>query len=257
MPPGDLSNEYDDDEFLQRIANLNLNVVEDAALVPPSPRTPRPQTPSVDAPPTYSLHSPALASPRRSTVYRYDSPMRSGYTTAWAEAGVATQGVDDAIVEAVQRRPKKPRRKKAADYTHSLITRVNDNIFRGYSSVAEAEAAFAYAQARGWTRVIPGPQPAISQLPVPITANAGAEADAANPLHGSDPFDDTWFVVYRGGGAGCISVSKQGRLECQLNTLGIPNALHKSYPTKGEALSMYAAAVGRGEVSVLTPVYIP
>jgi hypothetical protein len=75
-----------------------------------------------------------------------------------------------------------------------LVIGVSNNIFRGYPSVEAACAAFAYAEARLWTRVCNTPVVAgIPALPVPILAG-----ERGNPLHESETLDDFWYVVYRG-----------------------------------------------------------
>lgn len=67
------------------------------------------------------------------------------------------------------------------------------NIFRGYPTVAQARAAFAYAKARSWTRVCDAVVTPIPTLPQPLLAG-----DIDNPLHVSETLDDRWYIVYRG-----------------------------------------------------------
>jgi hypothetical protein len=82
------------------------------------------------------------------------------------------------------------------DDTKAVVNRVPNCLYRGYSTLRDAEAAFAYAQARGWTRVSHAPLSGNPALPRPIES-AGL-ANEHNPLHGMETLDDRWFIVYRG-----------------------------------------------------------
>ncbi|KAJ6494169.1 hypothetical protein DFH09DRAFT_1104310 [Mycena vulgaris] len=224
----DDSAEYDDPTFLTLLSGLNLdeftqNQPSAAASQPPSPtRTPSPQ------PPAYSAHRQHL-SLSSATVYHYNSPSRRGHTTDWSIAGSATQGVK----------------------TKSLVSGVSNCIFRGYASIDEAHAAFAYAQARAWTRMSGVAAPAIPVLPQPHHA-----FEARNPLNGAEQFDGR-----------CERPSLPSlpspadtpifSLESQLNTVGIRGSLHESIAGEPAALAKYAAAARRGDTAVLSPPYTP
>jgi hypothetical protein len=68
-------------------------------------------------------------------------------------------------------------------------------IYRGYLSIAEAEAAFVYAQAHGWTHNFGAPLTPIPALPQPLALDGPSQI---NPLHGAEHLDDRWFIVYSG-----------------------------------------------------------
>ncbi|KAJ7156554.1 hypothetical protein C8R43DRAFT_1125749 [Mycena crocata] len=153
------------------------------------------------------------------TVYRFESPTQEGHTYSWSRAGVATQGVPNAFVREVQTGTANKSRGKKVAYvvycsirtgvfrswreTQPLVNGVSNCIYRGYTSLAQAEAAFSYALQRSW----------------PITSTA----DPTNPINGSETCDDKWYVVYHGITPGVY----RSHLECQLNTLGVRGALHK------------------------------
>lgn len=78
--------------------------------------------------------------------------------------------------------------------TRPLVLGVSSNIYRGYPTMAAAHAAFAYAEARSWTRVCGSPLvTAIPSLPAPLLIS-----EINNPLHASETLDDRWYIVYRG-----------------------------------------------------------
>ncbi|KAJ7343880.1 hypothetical protein DFH08DRAFT_871385 [Mycena albidolilacea] len=265
------SDALSDEDFVRLLARLN---VQDNDRVTPPPRTPSPPARSLarESPsrtflairPRTFLTTPPTTLPATSAIYNYGTPTAAGYTADWAVAGTATQGVSHSHVRAIQKSsPKKPRIKKHAyvvfaglqcgvfhtwERTKPLVDRVPNSIFRGYSTVWEAEAAFAYAQMRQWTRVSYAPLASIPALPQPI---GSALADEENPLHGTEALDNRWFIVYRGIMPGVY----RSHLECQLNTLGIPATLHEAVSGKDNALAKYRAAVARGDVSVITPTY--
>ncbi|KAJ7878304.1 hypothetical protein B0H13DRAFT_1892770 [Mycena leptocephala] len=260
----DSSDEYNDEAIANLIASLDLG---DGPLSPatPPPRTPSPNPPAYRASAPRTLPSANLRSnpPPTTTTYYYESPTRSGYTTQWSRAGIATQGVVCASVHTVERAAPFPKTKKKAyvvfcglrcgvvltwPETRALVQNVRNSIFRGYTSVSDANAAFQYAQARSWTRVVNSTAVApIPALPQPL----GPDNDGANPLNGSEVLDDRWFVVYRGI---CPGVYRS-HLECQLNTLGVQGAVHHSVVGKANALAAYAAATQRGDVGVVLPSY--
>ncbi|KAJ7836826.1 hypothetical protein B0H13DRAFT_1912885 [Mycena leptocephala] len=238
------------------------------------PRTPSatarlPQTPSSD-PPAYTLsasHAVPLAhsqtitntSPTAGSTYYYESPTRRGCTTQWYR----DSRVPGASVHTVSRGSPKPKTKKKAyvvfcglrcgvimtwPETQRLVKNVRNCIFCGYNSVDEAHAAFQYAQARSWTRIVNAAVVSpIPSLPQPL----GTSENAHNPLNGSEVLDDRWFIVYRGIHPGVY----RSHLECQLNTLGVPGSLHQSVAGKANALAMYAAAVELSNTGVVAPTY--
>ncbi|KAJ7780805.1 hypothetical protein DFH07DRAFT_765294 [Mycena maculata] len=180
--------------------------------------------------------------------------------------GFATQGVPGATVRKVQTggRRKQAHTKKAAyvvfsgircgvmrtwDEAGPLVLGVPCSIYRGYSTKAETDAAFRYAQERSWVRVSGSPPRPIPALPQP--AVSGERADV-NPLNGAEQLDDRWFVVYRG----IIPGVYRSHLECQLNTLGVPNTIHEVVVGRAAAHAKFAGAGGRGHAAVASaPVY--
>ncbi|KAJ7481408.1 hypothetical protein B0H11DRAFT_1915560 [Mycena galericulata] len=184
----------------------------EAPLTSPSTPSRAPATPhsAITTPPRTHPHtSPHAGS--GPTLYHFESPTRRGYTHDWAE-------------------------------TKPLVNSVPNNIFRGYYTVAEAQAAFQYALQRSWVRSVDTPVTAIPALPLPAPV-----IDSSNPLNGDETLDDTWYIVYRGITPGVY----RSHLESQLNTLGIPGAIHESVEGKAAALDKYNAAVRRGEISIL------
>ncbi|KAJ6503115.1 hypothetical protein DFH09DRAFT_1102052 [Mycena vulgaris] len=162
---------------------------------------------------------------------------------------------------------KKPRAKKAAYVvfcgkqcgvfltwaeTEKLVSGVRHSIFRGYRSQSEASAAFAYAQARSWTRVSDAPLVvSIPALPQPIEDRVPSLLP--NPLNGSEALNGQWYIVYRGI---CPGVYRS-HLESQLNTLGVRGSLHESIEGRASAIQKFDAATRRGDVRVIPPTYYP
>ncbi|KAJ7802361.1 hypothetical protein B0H14DRAFT_2594355 [Mycena olivaceomarginata] len=221
----------------------------------------RPNHAETPAPPLLSpaRHSPtAPSTPRRPTIYEYQTPMGSRLTSSWATAGTATQGVPGGHVAVVQKgTPKKRGVKRAYVVSQGYVPGVfetwretNDNvrgfsnaIYRGYASLAEAEAAFAYALDNCWVRgagVNGGPVP----FSPPTPLRSSTDPDPVNPLQGSEALD--WQVVFRGINPGVYC----SVLEAMLNTSGIRNAVYKGYDTKQEAFAAWDLARQRGEVTV-------
>ncbi|KAJ7744435.1 hypothetical protein DFH07DRAFT_963661 [Mycena maculata] len=276
LPPGD--DDFDDREICALISNLELLDVEDPR---PPPRTPSPRrSPS---PPAYrtpfltpqsspgfrtragTSTFPALGTRTNTTSYIYDSPTGRQRSDDWSTAGTATQGVPHTRVYAVigdsARKKKKPKGPKKAAYvvfcgrqfgvfqtwpeTVALVSGVPNCIFRGYSSVLEADTAFAYALERGWVRCADAtPVAAIPKLPRPES-----DLPDTNPISAVEAFDGKWYIVYRG----ILPGIYRSHLECQLNTLGVRNALHESVWGWNTAVSKYTAAVRCGETSVVMP----
>ncbi|KAJ7105139.1 hypothetical protein C8R43DRAFT_1140929 [Mycena crocata] len=231
--------EDDDDALLSRMAQLRLTAVQSPPNTPPLAHT-------------YT---------DRSALYRFESSTQAGYTRQWSRAGTATQGVPGSHVYVVQPATGGNKRggKKVAFVvfcgtdtgvfhswreTQPLVNRVSNCIFRGYTTLAQAEAAFAYAVARSWVRVAGASTSGISQLPRPI----GPE-DEHNPLNGSETCDDQWYVVYRGIRPGVY----RSHLECQLNTLGVQGALHEGVVGRETALAKFYAAQDHFDVDRVSP----
>ncbi|KAJ7031436.1 hypothetical protein C8F04DRAFT_1262792 [Mycena alexandri] len=263
----------DESELVSLLATLDLmntpSLPPDRAPSPPpaAPRTPSPtpfnaaivQRHTFPAVRNRIYTSASVASP---PVYRFQSPQRSGYTTEWSIAGAATQGVPHAHVHTVTSggHRKKPRTRKAAyvvfvgrgtgifltwHETERLVKGVSGCIFRGYSSLDQAEAAYAYAVERSWVRTsTTAVAAAIPTLPQPVQI-----ADGVNPLNGSEEFDGVWYVVYRGITPGVY----RSHLECQLNTVGVRGMLHESVRGISVALSKYECARARGNTVAAPP----
>jgi hypothetical protein len=95
--------------------------------------------------------------------------------------------------------------------TQRSVSGISGHIFRGYQSVAAAQAAFSYARSRSWTRAASATssQTPLLSLPKPISESDEVEV---NPLHDTESLDDTWYVVYSGISPGvyrsmCVSLS--------------------------------------------------
>ncbi|KAJ7797167.1 hypothetical protein B0H14DRAFT_2619222 [Mycena olivaceomarginata] len=141
---------------------------------------------------------PSLGSP----LYQYSGPIRQGLTRS--EAGAAAQGVPGAHVHAVTRGSSRSGKRYVVFHGLScgvfdswnvakpLVHRVSGALHRSYPTPETAQAAFAYAEARSWTRVIDRnnlrPAHAIPALPQPIfTADVTyAIFIEPNPLHITD-----------------------------------------------------------------------
>ncbi|KAJ7711504.1 hypothetical protein B0H16DRAFT_1480288 [Mycena metata] len=248
---------YTDEEFAAVIATLQIsdNQPSDRRTTPPLSQ----RNPSASSPPALGLHS---GSGPRHPVYYFESPSRRGFTSSWAEAGTETQGVPGGHVHTVSKGAKKKRVKKAA-YTVFFgrvpgvfqtwedvklsVNGVSNAIFRGYGTINAAHTAYAYAQARSWTRVCgSAPLPALTPLTPPPVAT---EVEPPNPLHGTDPLDDTWYVVYRGVTPGVY----HSVLEALLNTVGLSNPLYEGVKGREEAFRRYRDAQEQSSTAVLPP----
>ncbi|KAJ7688915.1 hypothetical protein B0H16DRAFT_1752990 [Mycena metata] len=180
-----------------------------------------------------------------------------------AEAVAETQGVSGASPRRIV--PKsKPRTKKGGyavfcgrgigAFKHwneevvDLVVRVPNSLFQGYRTLAQAQAAFDYAHARGWTRVIHEDGTVSTTISWPPTPDTHHQGPAPNPLHveGSGPF---WYVVYSGIHPGIYASS----LECSLNTLGLSSAAFEACATRAQAVSLFDAAVAEGRVRHIYP----
>ncbi|KAJ7025138.1 hypothetical protein C8F04DRAFT_1191703 [Mycena alexandri] len=203
--------------------------------------------------------SPSATSPVSfSQLYQYTSPSRTGFTPDWHTAAAATQGVSRAQPQRLTPPHKSRKRGKKAAYVvfygrrpgvyhtwaeaRPLVNGVSGSVYQGYQTVAAASAAFAYAQARSWTRVCPPPYPAlhpqsVHQMPIPRLPTPVADLDTPNALHGdADESGSRW-------------------LECSLNTVGLSCAVHDSFPSRAQATASFQSALARREVKVVYPAY--
>jgi hypothetical protein len=147
----------------------------------------------------------------------------------------------------------------------AAVSGVSNAILRGYKTVEEAEAAYEFARVRCWTRsFVAGSCCSTSFIPsspVPTQPN-----DTANPLHGSESLDNTWYVVYHGIVPGVYHfmyvlvfscweqiIDPFSRLEALLNTAGISKALYESVEGKAAAFDLFNAALLCGETAVAAP----
>ncbi|KAJ7273861.1 hypothetical protein C8J57DRAFT_1505983 [Mycena rebaudengoi] len=193
--------------------------------------------------------------PRRTAIYTYSSPTAHGVTADWhvSLVGSASQGIPHGSVYA-KPKAKKSRHAKGAyvvfhgrrpavyltwDEAKVSVHGSPNAIYRGYSTLERAQAAFKYAEDCGWicSSDLQSPTSAISVLPEPMLA-----LDTPNPLHGEDIIANKWFVVYRGITPGVY----QSVLEALLNTSGVRAALYEGIEGKSEAIHKYQAAVARG-----------
>ncbi|KAJ7144887.1 hypothetical protein C8R43DRAFT_953680 [Mycena crocata] len=241
------------------------------------PRTP-PRTPTTSRTPVTTLRTPTTASwtpaipPRTPTapqaLYYFESPGRSGYTQSWATAANASQGVEHGHVQRVQNKPKKKHTKKAAYvvfFGHrpaaylnwadakSAVSGAKNAIYRGYGTVKEAQDAFAYAQARGWTRCTdargplgPTSTPHLPQYPTPSQRH---DPPSPNPLHGTEDLDDNWYVVYKG----IVPGVYHSLLEAMLNTVGVSNSAYETVVGRDAAFDLFQNADADQETMFASP----
>ncbi|KAJ7216764.1 hypothetical protein C8J57DRAFT_1255243 [Mycena rebaudengoi] len=205
--------------------------------------------------------SPPATPTRSRRIYEYSSPVGTGVTTEWSVAGTASQGIAHGSVHTLERKSKRSHGKKGGYVVfhgrcpavcstwaeaRKLVDGVLNSIHRGYRTLAEAHAAFKYAEERGWTRACDSQDPAtaIHVLPTPILPS-----DIPNPLHGSETTDSQWFVVYRGITPGVY----QSILEALLNTVGVRASVYEGVEGRGEAIEKYHAAISRGDVAAVLP----
>ncbi|KAJ6567623.1 hypothetical protein DFH09DRAFT_1314140 [Mycena vulgaris] len=228
--------------FEELLANLSLG--EDHTPRAPSPRTPPPC-------------SARLSSSTTSALYYYESPTKRGFTTNWRV--LITLHLPESNKASKKKRTKKavyvvfvgrqPGVHRLWADAEAAVSGVSSAIHRGYVSILEAEAVYAYASTRHWTRSCEPHRPpafnnAISTLPAPSQG-----MDDPNPLHGSEVLDNTWFVVYRGIAPGV----HHSVLEALLNTVGLSKSLYESVEGQDTALSQFRRAVHRGETAVTPP----
>ncbi|KAJ7237084.1 hypothetical protein C8J57DRAFT_1529615 [Mycena rebaudengoi] len=174
-------------------------------------------------PPPYQRRQPFVPSTSLFSLlplYEYSAPPQHGYTTLWSEAGAATQGVPGAHVRVVT--PGRPRHGRGGKHyvvfcglscgvydswtvTKPLIHGVSGALHRSYPTRELAQAAFDYATARSWTRIIDPANirqaPAIPTLPQPVfTVNIASSVFVQpNPLNSTESIQDNkWYIVYKG-----------------------------------------------------------
>jgi hypothetical protein len=68
------------------------------------------------------------------------------------------------------------------------VSGFSNAIHRGYATLADAQSAFAYAQARGWIRSTRAVTASIA-MPMPTPNND--DSDEFNPLSGTEEVDNT------------------------------------------------------------------
>ncbi|KAJ7635970.1 hypothetical protein DFH06DRAFT_1336118 [Mycena polygramma] len=136
---------------------------------------------------------------------------------------------------------------------------VPGSIYQGYKNMPLAQAAFDYAEERGWTRVrtVDGAVHAndtitttiMREVPTPI-----GDLEGPNPLHaptGAGVRGGVWYVVYVGVTPGVYASS----LECSLNTLGLRCATYDSFSSRELAIVRFQEALADGRVRVAYPAY--
>ncbi|KAJ7662249.1 hypothetical protein DFH06DRAFT_1325563 [Mycena polygramma] len=186
------------------------------------------------------------------TVYRFQSPVKSGYTAHWDEAAEYTQGTPGGHVSAVGSRSRPRNRAKAYAVFYGRIPGV-------YKTWAEARQ-----QVDGVSgSLFQGTRPQTTPTPRSPTRRHihGCESaahdpvaleDTPNPLHtggGAASSGRRWYVVYCGITPGVY----QSSLECGLNTSGLSCATHDSWGSRTLAIAKYQNAVKTGRVRVISP----
>ncbi|KAJ7164590.1 hypothetical protein C8R43DRAFT_1122467 [Mycena crocata] len=195
----------DIDDVIGRLSGLTVTT-RSRPITPPTPEIIHPATPPAPSQRLYEIHSATL----------------SGVTTQWSQAAHLTQGVPGGHATAVVNTPKKHSKKGGIAVFFGVspgpyaswfgpngaevqVRRIPGAVYQGYKTLAEASAAFSYAEAKGWTGVrtsrlatAPSSTPltVIPTLPAPVDLLA---RPCRNPLHGarSSPVQ-TWYVVYAG-----------------------------------------------------------
>ncbi|KAJ7143247.1 hypothetical protein C8R46DRAFT_1233023 [Mycena filopes] len=253
-PPSNAPPAYEEDPDaadLQRLlADLNLRAA--------SPEHSPPRPPRVRLPP-----------PSPARLYAYETPTSSGVTSAWSDAAARTQGIPGASPRRLTPQRRSTKKKggyavffgleigsyKAWEEVKPLVIGVPSSLFKGYSTLAQAEAAFAYAASLGWTRLIPPSGTLVgqtqTQTAIPRLPHPNAFSSRRNPLHDSTDPAARWYVVYSGVTPGVY----QSYLECAINTLGLSSAVHDSFDTQVAAEAAFQRAWDDGAVAFLTPAY--
>ncbi|KAJ7431200.1 hypothetical protein B0H11DRAFT_2262223 [Mycena galericulata] len=218
--------------------------------------------------PRVTPSSPPPSTPERPRLYRYESPSKSGYTPHWDVAAEVVHDIPGATARRLNKKKKGGGKKGGYavfvgtqigtfarwEDARRFVDGVPGNIHQGYSSLERAQAAFEYARQRSWTRVVPAagrpmlpPPAAIPKLPTPIDF-----VEAPNALHDGDSLrDGLWYVVYSGINPGVY----QSSLECMLNTVGLPDAVHDSWRSQEAAVNSFQQALTGGRVHTITPPY--
>ncbi|KAJ7863695.1 hypothetical protein B0H13DRAFT_1899467 [Mycena leptocephala] len=270
------------DALIANLTTLDLAASTGNPRPPCSPRTPPPNRP-VDSP------QPTPQTPRRpaTSVYEFESPTRSGCTTQWRVSthlfmrSLLTIWMTQVrglllltrVVAKTPWVPKAARKKnrafvvffgRAPDVYHSWygptgaeiqVKHVSHAVFQGYSSLKEAQAAFAYARERSWIGVRDSRSPsptgpplrAIPTIPLPLASDTTPH----NPLHSAKASAPKWHVVYAGITPGIYS----SFLECYLNTTGLRTASYQSAASRLEAIQLWCTAEAAGTIRVITPSY--
>ncbi|KAJ7159129.1 hypothetical protein C8R43DRAFT_948468 [Mycena crocata] len=184
-----------------------------------------------------------------------------------SQAAHLSEGIPGAHVQTIVAAPASPSIKKACVLRSGLngaeqqVRRVPASLHQGYSTLEEAHAAFAYAQAKNWTGVrrprnlatplASVPSRSVLALPTPLDSNS-LMPNNHNPLHGTSRSPiRKWYIVYAGITPGICS----SYLECALNTLGLSSATHDSTTTLTEAQERWRDAIGLCTIHVITPPY--
>ncbi|KAJ7021241.1 hypothetical protein C8F04DRAFT_1195721 [Mycena alexandri] len=216
-----------------------------APRVAPSP--PSSQEPaSVTVPPS----TPQRAPPNN---YVVRSPARTERVVSWFEAASLAHSTPGATVhKSGNRRPRKPRSAAYAVFYGGQVGAFEDwnrvlasitghglAIYGGFQSVQDAQAAIAYARAKGWTA--DAPSGSTSAQPVPPTPLPLPSSFDPNPLHSAGTHS-LWYAVCRGVVPGVYRTW----LECSLNTTGIKGNLCNSFATRAEAEEAYSSAFRGG-----------
>ncbi|KAJ7035484.1 hypothetical protein C8F04DRAFT_1259028 [Mycena alexandri] len=262
-PPAYDIEDTDNNELALLLATLSINALTPRAPTPPPLRPPPPVTPP------RPLVSPPATPLRPSQLYSYRTPQVSGVTSSWAVAADLTQGVPAATPRRLTPKPKKKSSKKKGYAVfcglntgafrswelevEPLVKGVSNSIHQGYATFELAQAAYAYALQRGWTRIIGDPRdlatsagPLIRALPTPVGL-----LERPNALHAGNSGPGLWYNVYCGISPGVY----QSSLECSLNTLGLKCAVFESCGSKEEAIERFQRALSDGRVHSLYPVY--
>ncbi|KAJ7655776.1 hypothetical protein DFH06DRAFT_1329211 [Mycena polygramma] len=245
---------YDLDEIM---ANLSLD--DERPRTRPRIRRPTqtPRQPDIVRTPPSSPPAvpPSSASSSSRPLYRVQSPNKVVYTEHWSEAANASQGTLQAQVKAVRRRAKRhpPRaayvvfrgRRIGVFKTWAAVEQATKHfpcaIYQGYANEELAAAAFALAQRKGWTYMSNSPTPAAFPRVAPLPIVPGE--DPSKSVLSSRDDDDPYYVVYVGINPGVFATY----VECALNVLGLPSAVHDRVPTYDEAVSDFRRACRRGE----------
>ncbi|KAK6969083.1 hypothetical protein R3P38DRAFT_2814965 [Favolaschia claudopus] len=170
-------------------------------------------------PPSRTFPSTRLVSeripPNTPTVYRFESPTQRGYTTDGLYGEWCWDKVPpDTSVRAVHKQKKKNKHNKNTAWVVFFREKVWCILFLPRLRRPGSMPASAVGP-RASHETSP-----MHNLPQPMSPDANNQ----NPLHGSDPGDDRWFVVYRGITPGVY----RSYLESQLNTTGIPNSSYQA-----------------------------